>query len=364
MGRVYKPHGRKRWYIDYVTARGGRVRQAVGLDKREARVALRALEERERQRRVGLLPMLDNSAKLADLQGEFLDYVERERSPGTATFYKDALKAIVPKLPGKTVDDPRIADVEQFRAARLKGASPRTVAIEISALKRMLEWAVEREMITDNPIKRVKNGKQTRTKPRRALTTDEVQKLLDTSPEIYRRVWQTFLCTGLRRGELVELRWSDVDLDARTIRVRAETVKTRKGRKMPIPQELAAMLADMKAERDPDAGDPVFVNEAGRPWRCNLLKRLKRCIKAAKINPTGVDLHSMRYTYGTLLYHSGVDIKTLQVLLGHSTIRVTMDIYVREDANVKTKAVERLPFLKNGTFQATVSADSHKVKSA
>lgn len=375
MGTLYQQKAGGNWYVDYTDGRGRRVRKAIGPDEDEAAVALRAYEEKARQQRAGLLPLIDNTATLEDLKVAFIEHVKRQRSRGTHTFYTNALKAILPRLHARTVEDLYRGDVEQFIAARLKEASTRTVSLEVSALKRMLNWAVEHELISTNPVKTCGGIRQVPKRPRRALTRDEVRRLLKASPEHYHRIWFTFLATGLRRSELIELRWGDLDFSASMLQVRPEIAKTRKGRSIPMPQELRSMLADMKREQGPTLGDHVFLNEAGRPWRNNLLKRFKRCVRemceaarkedpSVEIDPTGLHLHALRHTYGTLLYHSGVDIKTIQALLGHSTIRVTMDVYVAADANVKAKAVERLPFLAAATFTSYDPTGGRKVASA
>ena len=69
------------------------------------------------------------------------------------------------------------------------------------------------------------------------------------------------------------------------------------------------------------------------------------------MDPHGVDLHALRYSFGTRLYHAGVDIKTVQTLLGHKTAKITMDIYVKSDDRIRSRAVERLPFLKRAAFR-------------
>lgn len=361
---IYRQKKGGNWYVDYTDARGKRVRKAIGPSKREAMAAQKAFDERERQKRAGLLPMVDNEVPVEQIKDAYLAHLGRNRSANTYKMAAYALKTILPPLGGRTVADIRAGDVEAFISKQRGSLSERTVGIMVEGLNAMLNWAVRQGTIASNPVKDVERLAHPPSRRRRALTRDEVQRLLEKSPERYRPIWFAFLTTGLRRSELVELRWKDVDLEAGELRVRPEVAKTRKGRSIPMPGELRAALADMREGRTPEPQEHVFVNGAGRPWRNNLLKRLKKCLGYAGISAKGVDLHALRYTYGTLLYHNGVDIKTLQGLMGHASAKMTMDIYVKEDENVKARAVERLPFLKDASFTSYAAEGSRKERIA
>ncbi len=139
---------------------------------------------------------------------------------------------------------------------------------------------------------------------RKRWTEQEVQRLLDNSPAVYKPIWFVFLMTGLRHGELAELRWGDVDLNRAEIHVRPDIAKTGKGGRIPMGEELVEVLAELKP-LDATDGDFIFTNRRGNPWRCNLLKRFQCCLRLAQIDPDGVCIHSLRYTFVTSLLRAG-----------------------------------------------------------
>ncbi len=115
----------------------------------------------------------------------------------------------------------------------------------------MLNRGVEWKRIGHNPIADLKPLRHDKlAKSRRALTAEEVQRLFDASPEQLRPVWWTLACTGIRRNELVELRWDDVDFEARTIVIRADRSKNHKAREIPLDDRVYAMLAVLRDGRN------------------------------------------------------------------------------------------------------------------
>lgn len=359
---VYRQPGSSNWSIDYSDARGRRIRKVIGPDKDEAQEAYEIVAGIERQKRRGLLPKVDNDVPLSDVRKAYLDFMERNRRSATAKLAKYAVDTALSLLSCATVSDVRLVDAERARTELLKDHSERTVSIVLAGLKRMLTWAVKQGMIAENPLKNLGGFVNAPSQNRRALNRDEVKTLLEASAQ-YRPLWFTLLCTGLRKSELVQLRWRDLDLEGGKLYVRPEVAKTKKARSVPMPSELTDMLSDTHRKRNPEPDDHVFLNKAGRPWRNNLLKRLKASVRKAGIDPRGVDLHGMRYSYGTLLYHNGVDLKTLQGLLGHASFKLTMDTYVKVDRQVSAKAVERLPFLERGSFTSYKAEAERKSES-
>jgi integrase len=275
----------------------------------------------------------------------------------------------------------------------------RTLEARVVALKAMLDWAVEEGIIASNPLARMRALSGGKSKGRqkwggeaaesaRALEAEEVEALLDVSAEPYRAMWLCLLTTGMRRGELVKLRWPQADLFKSRITILASTSKTREDRVVPITAELQKALVALRAEAlDPEGY--VFVNEAGRPWRNNLLKRFKRCAEHAlvgkvtrkdgrwhmvyrehgeeKSEPLPEDLsgwraakeellkrrgsrlenvriHSTRHTFATHLIRQGVDIAVVSKLLGHGSVKTTWDIYHHLLEGDPEKAIARLPF--------------------
>ena len=423
--RVYKRSG-GRWYLDFSDHRGKRVRRWVpeAKTKADAQDALHRALDKEAKIRDGVIDLLDNSAEVADLLDAFLLHKLSTRRYGTVHFYRVAFSDVLGRLvtpDGKVWPPTREAPVDevqkqsrrfetgalgierveeitperlaQYVEARKAHMAVRTVNKSVLALKTLLSWARKAGKIKSNPIADVSRvGKPARSG--RALTVDEVEALLDVSPEPYRTMWLAFLTTGMRLGELVNLRWPQVCLETNTVRIAPETSKSKRQRDVPILPELRERLVRLRAE----ATDPegyVFTNQDGGQWVNNLGRRFARCVELALVGRVvrrdgvwhlvyredgqeaweplpdvkgwraakaellkrrgseagGVSIHTLRHTYATQLLLNGVNPKVVSELLGHSSITVTLDIYGHVFPRNKQEAVAALPFGQGRTEQ-------------
>ena len=151
--------------------------------------------------------------------------------------------------------------VVAFREARLaEDKSPRTINLEVMALGSMLNWGVKpAKLIGENPVKDLKPLPHDHPKEGRALTEDEVDRLLAFSQPGWQDIWYCFLVTGMRKEELAQLRFSDIDWEARELIVRRGVAKNHNARRLPIDDELWAIL---KRREDGQEGG----NRPGPPW--------------------------------------------------------------------------------------------------
>jgi integrase len=135
---------------------------------------------------------------------------------------------------------------------------------------------------------------------------------------------------GLRQGELLALRWRDVDFQGHALTIgRAmsagieSTTKSGRVRRVPLPDQAAAAL-DRVSRRDDFTGpnELVFCNRFGRPLNGSALRRrYRRAQAAAELEP--LRWHDLRHTYGSLLAAAGVDLVTIQAVMGHSALATT-----------------------------------------
>ncbi|MFR5669975.1 MAG: tyrosine-type recombinase/integrase [Acutalibacteraceae bacterium] len=204
---------------------------------------------------------------------------------------------------------------------------------------------------------------------RRALTDEEQGWIIDT-PHRAQTAAMIMLFAGLRRGEVIPLTWSDVDLKARTIMVnkavefvgsRAELkahTKTDAGmRVIDLPQILVDFLAGKKRDNFlvcPAASGGMMSDTAWRRmWESYLfdlnLKYGNAVVKRNKFDPRGnlmvIDrftAHNLRHTYATMLYKAGVDVLTAKEQLGHADIKTTLNIYTHLDREYKRRTMDKL----------------------
>lgn len=169
----------------------------------------------------------------------------------------------------------------------------------------------------------------------RILTGDEEHRLLEVSPAHLKPVIVVALNTGMRRGEILNLKWNQIDFEKELIKV--ENTKSGKKRHIHINSELASLLLRLKSEED--SGEFVFVNpDTGKPF-LDLKRAFKGACKKAAIED--LRFHDLRHTFASRLVENGVDLITVKDLLGHSTVKMT-ERYTHPNQDLKKKAVEML----------------------
>jgi integrase len=210
----------------------------------------------------------------------------------------------------------------------------------------MLNWAVLRGDLEQTPFRRgsqavIKLERENNRRSRR-LSPAEEDRLLKVASNTVRALVIAALETGMRRGELLSLRFADVDLDRNVIHIRAENAKSKKARDIPIATtRLRSLLTflSMDANRKrkmPEA--PVFANRVGerlRDFRDAWLDALKRAQIA------DLRFHDLRGEFASRLVEKGVPLSQVRDLLGHSSI-VTTERYDRQKFEVLEVAVKRL----------------------
>lgn len=236
------------------------------------------------------------------------------------------------------------------------GASPRMRQYVHAILHRALSRAVKWELITRNPCTAVARPRAPQ-KEIRPLDQAQVRSLLKVAHgDPLEALYVLAVTTGLRQGEILALRWQDVDIERRTVTVRRTLTevngqlafgepKTKRGRRAVEIPELAARA--LRAHRSTIAAIPhpaslVFADSKGGPIRKqNLVRRSFRpLLKRAKLGH--VRFHDLRHTAATLLLAEGVHPKVVQERLGHATISITLDTYSHVLEGMDREAANRL----------------------
>lgn len=203
-----------------------------------------------------------------------------------------------------------------------KPYAPQTVKHVLILQKRIFNWAIHRDLYSGlNPCLKVKAPKFD-NRVSNALSKTELKKLLSVldSWENQRGalVVKFALYTGKRRGEILTLRWDDIDLEKRLMTFHGLNTKNGKGQTLPISQKTYEVLCMAKALRNCDR---VFSSQYGPYHPKGYDKVWRRIRKKAGV---AIRFHDLRHTYASYLASSGkVDIYTLKELLGHSSIEMT-----------------------------------------
>lgn len=264
-----------------------------------------------------------------------------------------------------------------YRERRLlEAASPRTVNAEVQALGCMLNWAVDpAKLIGSNPIATLSPLPHDNPKEARPLSSEEMVKLFEASPLHWQEVWYAYGVTGMRASELIRLEFSSefVDWKNREILIPKWLAKNRQARRIPMDDRLYEILRRRETEREqrePGRGrtwndtrkvidkftrDRIFITTANTPLqRTNLYRTFIRCCKKAGIEVrtydhegrllSHVDLHSLRRTFITEAISNGGDPATVQQLVGHKTLKITMNVYHKSSRQTKRRAISKLPY--------------------
>lgn len=230
-------------------------------------------------------------------------------------------------------------------------------------MRMMFDSAVENELLAKNPVtKSVKCTSGRKAKAMRALTIEEQKLFLRTikGTSSYNQ-FALLLQTGLRTGEMIGLRWTDVDFDKRLLHIRrtmeyrhatgewkiGEPKTKNSVRDVPLTQEAVNILKDQKEKQSSqnicptEFWDHVFLCKNGMPTK-NSTYDSKLFYYCDKAGIERFSMHVLRHTFATRCIEGGMRPKTLQMILGHSNIGVTMNLYVHVTDEEKLKEVQSI----------------------
>jgi integrase len=245
---------------------------------------------------------------------------------------------------------------QRFLTAKLQsGLSWKTVKHLRTVFGTILAAAEGWELIGTNPVRKTRMPRRGPTHERATIALESVVQLLQTSAEPTKSLTWLLVLTGLRIGELLALRWQDVNLEAGVLRVRQSVYeghfdepKTRSSvRSVP----LAPKASEIFFNRKPAIVDPaqlIFGTGGNKPLsRRNLLNRqLKPAAQALGL--VGINWHWLRHANATLHDSVGTPLGTVQALLGHSSSEVTRSVYIHSVPADARSAVEKLEGLLIG----------------
>jgi integrase len=340
--RVDRKHGLV-WYAKYRLPDGRQVQRKLGpawsergrppagyFTKRLAEDWLRDVLDQARR---GTLPgLVRTGATVADAAAEYMRYIEhdRRRKPSTVQGYRWIIDAqIGPALGRLRLEDVTTEQVERWLTAMDCKAASRRKALVI--LHGIFQRARKVHRLASNPVSAVEKPPLARSGDIQVFSPDEVWALIRAArSEQDAAIFLTAAFTGLRLGELLALRWRDLDFAGSAVRVRASyaggaltTPKSGKVRAVPLAPDVAKALTKL-AERGqfvaPD--DLVFPSDTGSFLDGSALRRrYKAALRDANLR--SLRFHDLRHTFGTRMI-AKADIRRVQEWMGHADIQTTM----------------------------------------
>jgi integrase/recombinase XerD len=276
---------------------------------------------------------------------QFLSYVStyRRLSPATIHAYQLDLRAFRRFLEGRYDPLPSPARITReiiIQSGMSMTAGPTAVRRQYAVLSSFFSFLKDMSCVEANPARQLPLPKLSRPVP--VFLSEEMSRKLVAAAD---RPWTKalivlLLTTGIRRSEAAAITLDDLDLDRRLLLVRG---KGDKERVVPLADEAVAALRGYLAHRVPSESRRLFVSaRGGHPVHNRTIARMvQMVIGKAGLTGKGISTHKFRHTFATQLIRRGVDVRTVQELLGHSSLQTTAK-YLHSDMRTKTAAVEKL----------------------
>ncbi|MBN1481464.1 site-specific integrase [candidate division KSB1 bacterium] len=334
---VYKKvrkDGTSAWYYDFCY-RGQRYRAVGGTTKTQA------LRIQEKVRSMVMLGEYGLVAQVKDPKFEdfAVTYLQRRQHLRSQKRDNLSVRTLTPFFRGRTLKRISAGDIEDYISKRLaEGRAPATVNRELTCLKRMYNLAIKWKEATYNPVNDVDFLEEPPGRTR-YLSEEEAQRLIDSAIDHLKPIIITALNTGMRLGEILNLKWQQVHIE-RVLDpyIEVENTKNNKKRNIPLNDDMVVLL-DSIAHKEDDFvfhglfGDPVKYIKV--PWRT----ALKRA------NIKDFRFHDLRHTFASHFIMKGGDAMTLKEILGHSSLKM-VERYTHLASSHKRRQVNNL----NGAF--------------
>ena len=360
-GKVYK-RSDGRWCAQVVIA-GKRV-TVYGRTQHECREWARKVSSTDPEE----AEATGSNMTVAEYLVHWLRLAEMRLRPTTAHQYARLIEGhILPTLGGLPLGALRAEHIQALVSAKVdSGTGPATVILSLGVLRCALGQAHKWGMIDRNPAVGVVKPRQ-RRREMRTLSAEQARRLVNVAEGTrYAALLQLAMTTGMRQGEILALRWSDIDFESGCLMVQRQLKrvsgrglifsepKSRAGRRKVVLGP--GMLGALKRQRDLvevmsrrprgrwHENDLVFPSSTGTPQEPrNVLAAFKTLLRRASL--PDIRFHDLRHTAASLMLQQGIHPKVVQERLGHSTISITLDIYSHVLPSLQDEAAEKLDSL-------------------
>jgi integrase len=333
MGKPFQRKDRKDkdWYISYYEPSGRRIRRRIGSSKKLAEAALKKIEVEIAEGKY-LDIRKQGRIKFEDFLDEYFKLHSRNLKSGEKNHmtYGGQFKQI---FGGKFLSEIKVVDIEQFKTQQLKDSAPATVNRKVSFLRSVFNKAIAWDKYHGiNPVSKVKFLKENNTRLR-YFEKGEIVRLLSNCEGSLKQIVSIALNTGMRRGELFNLKWADVDFAIKVIYLR-ET-KSGESREIPMNEEVYKILKGMA--KNPKS-EHVFCHENGQRI-LDIRKSFWTALEKSDIKD--FHFHDLRHTFASQMVMSGIDLNTVRELMGHHSLEMTLR-YAHLSPGHKRRAVDIL----------------------
>jgi integrase len=312
MRGVYRRGGK--WWIRYCSD-DHLVRKSIGYDRRQAEEAL-ATVRADIVRGEYKLKKKSEACTFKEMAAEYLKEKKYKRSVGED---RASLKRLLPEFRHRDLQQITAKHIEAYVRKRRNVVTGATINRELALLKCMFNVAIEKGYLESNPAKKIKREKEAPWRYQYIFSESEIQRLMNAAAPHLRPILLLAFGTGLRKGDILGLSWSNVDLARGTITLFMQ--KTGESIELPMLPMVKDVLLRMKQA----AGDSayVFTNpQSGKKMGSNKTA-FNAALRRSGLAGKGYRFHDIRRTFATLLYNHGVSLIKIQRLLGHKSVTTT-----------------------------------------
>lgn len=350
----------------------------TGKERRTTRRGFKTMKETKQAERNLLLDVEENGLPLNQSDG-FQDPTFEELAQLWLENYKTTVKPSTFENVKSKVEKMTEEHFKELKLKKITVAYCQKIVIELSksyvlynhylsVINRIFKYAVLMDVLNSNPFDKVIKPKSRQTQRKgNFLTKEELKEFLklaqNTSLSYFHPLVHLMSYTGLRQGEALALKWSDIDFENKRITVDKTAVRIKERQTLQTPKTKnskrvisidPATLSILKSWKKDQIkiyfkngkhfeGDEnfIFTNQRGEWVHIhNFIRYFKRFIADHKLKP--ITPHGLRHTHASLLFSAGVEPKNISDRLGHSTVQITLDLYTHITEEQRTDTVEKL----------------------
>lgn len=335
------------YYIEYFDKKTGTKRRVSTGEKNEAE-AVKVMEHLAKKLHIAVeeavTPKPDvQSCTIAEFQQRYEEYVASVFSKAYLQIVRDVFKMMKREVGVELLSELTAKLAERFIITTFSRA-PYAASQYLRTLKAAFTRAEGWGDISQNPFAKVKIPRLPRLLPV-FISQAEFQKILDhTETQDFKDIFTTAFHTGMRRGELLNLRWEAIDLNACTLRVESTqsfSTKWKKERLIPLNQTIVDLFKRRMSVCGPEPSGLAFPTDKGLPYNGEFIgKKFKKAVREAGVNPK-VHFHTLRHSFASNLVQKDVPILVVMELLGHEKLSTTQ-IYSHVKHDNLAEAVKKL----------------------
>jgi len=327
------------WYIVF-TFKGERVRESIGPSRKGAEKVIAKKKAEIAENKYLDVRKEPDPVKFHLFAMEYLQWAKANKKPTTYQTDLYTMRIFDKEFEGKNIHEITTWAIEKLKTKRKEEVKPASVNRELALLKHMFAKAVEWNKVKENPSRKVKllKGAVMRV---RYLMPGEFQTLLSNCADFLKPIVTVAVHTGMRRGEILGLRWDRVDLEQRIITV----IDTKNGERKDIPMDETVRTLLQGLERKEEY---VFSNAKGKPFdKMTIHFAFHKAMKQTGI--TDFRFHDLRHTFASNLVMAGVKIEKVQKLMGHKLLTMTQRYahlapgYLAESVKVLDRVMSQNP---------------------